>query len=108
MVDEGVAGNAGFGLVGFGESAVDNHHFAVGFDGLLALQRPHWHVTVDDVAVLTFHSKLVEDVVAHFFVVAQNLVVAFHFFAGLLIIDEIVFEGSHFVLVEHGRVGAAP
>ena len=49
VIDEGVACYAGRVVVCLGESAIDDHEHAVGFDGVLALAGMDRHVAVDDV-----------------------------------------------------------
>ena len=108
MINQGIAGNARLVVVGLGETAVDDHQLTICLDRILALQGAHWHVTIDDVAVLAVKSEGIHDVVYHLFVVAQLEVVAFLLLMGLLVGDEIALEGSHLALVEEWTVRAAP
>ena len=48
VVDERVARDARFLLVGFAETSVDHEPSAVGADGCLALDRTYRHVAVDN------------------------------------------------------------
>lgn len=77
VVDECVACDAGCGVVGFGESSVDDHESSVGLDGVFALGCMYGYVSVDDVSVVALDFKGVEYVVADVLVVAELEVVAF-------------------------------
>ena len=105
---QGVAGDAGFGLVGFRETAIDYHHFSIGFDRAFSLYGLHGHMSVDNVPVLTGDAKLIEQHVAHGFVVAQSVVISLHLLVGGFILEEVALKCSHLVLVESGRILAAP
>lgn len=60
-------------------------------------------MSVDDVAVFSFHSEFIQNHVADIFTVAQGVIIAFHFFMSFLVGQEITFEGSHFTLIEGGE-----
>ena len=77
--DEGVAGDAGGVVVGFGEAAVDDHEAAVGLDGTLSTCHAYGDMAVDDMTVLTFDTEGVEDAVTVFGIVAQKIVVTLSF-----------------------------
>ena len=108
MVDQRVARDARFGLVGFRESPVYHHQFAVRLDGFFAFYRFYGHMSVDDVTVLAFNAEFVQYHVADVFAVAQLVIIAFCFHVGFLVADEIPLEGCHLVFVEGGRVFSAP
>ena len=78
--DEGVAGDAGGVVVGFGEAAVDDHEAAVGLDGTLSTCHAYGNMAVDNMTVLTFDTEGVEDAVTDFGIVAQKIVVTLSFF----------------------------
>ena len=92
MIYERISGYARSGMVGLGESAVDYEQLAVGAHRTLSLRRPHRHVAVDDMAVLTLHSERVEDTVDHRLVVAQLIVVALLLGVGRGVLDEVALE----------------
>ena len=108
VVDEGVAGDARLMVVGLGETAVDHHKASASLDGVLTFRGVDGHVTIDDVTVHTFHFEGVEDTVADLCGVTQLKVVALFFLIGLLVAEEIAFEGSHLRFVEEWGVLAAP
>ncbi len=108
VVDEGVAGDAGLVVVGFRETAVDDHQPSACLDGVLALGGVDGHVAVDDVAVVAFHLEGVEDAVADLGGVAKLEVVALLFLVGLLVFEEIALEGGHLGLVEQWGILTAP
>ena len=80
--DEGVAGDAGGVVVGFGEAAVDDHEATVGLDGTLAAGHAYGDMAVDDVTVLALDTEGVEDAVTDFGIVAKEVVVTLAFFVG--------------------------
>ena len=65
-------------------------------------------MSVDDVAVFSFHSEFIQNHVADIFTVAQGVIIAFHFFVRFLVGQEITLEGSHLTLIEGRRVLSAP
>lgn len=108
VVHEGVASNASSGLVGLGETAVDDQEAAVGLHGILALEGLHGDVAVDDVAVVTLDAELAEQEVYGAVLVAQGVVVALGFLHHGLVLEEVALEGGHAVFVEGGGILAAP
>ena len=95
-------------MIGLGEAAVDDHQFAVGFDGCLSAPYAYRDVAIDDVAVLPRDPERIENHVADFLVVPQSVIIPFLFGMGGFVLQEIAFESSHFGFVEQGRVHAAP
>ena len=65
-------------------------------------------MSVDNVPVLTGDAKLIEQHVAHGFVVAQSVVISLHLLVGGFILEEVALKCSHLVLVESRRILAAP
>ena len=57
-------------------------------------------MTVDDVTVIALYPKLIEYVVAHLGIVAQDVVPALRLFLYLLIIEQIAFESRHLRLTK--------
>ena len=108
VVNERIACNARLIVISLGETAVDNHQFAISFDGVLTFGNMDGYVTIDDMAIRSFDTEGVEDAVANLFVVAQAEVVAFLLLIGGLVRQEVTFEGGHLRLVEEGRILAAP
>ncbi len=105
---QGVARYSGRIMICLGEAAVDDHQFAIGFDGCLSASHAYRDVAVDDVAVLPRDTERIENHVADFLVVPQSVVVPFLFGMGGFVLQEIAFESSHFGFVEQGGVHAAP
>ena len=77
VVDECIAGDACFLLVGLAEPAVYDEPFAVGTDRCLAFDRPDGHMTVDDAAGLRIQTEFLEDVPADLLIVRQREISAF-------------------------------
>ena len=67
VIYEGVTGDACLVVIGFGESAVDDHQSASGLDGILTLRGVDGYVTIDDMTDLAFDSESIEDAVATFY-----------------------------------------
>ena len=95
VIDQGVASDTCFVVIGLAEAAIDHHEFATSLDGILATTSMNGHVTIDDVACLAFYAKGIENAVAHLSAVAQLEVVALLLLKGLLISKEIALEGGH-------------
>ena len=108
VVNERIACNARFIMISLGEATVDDHQFAIGLDGVLALDNMDGYVTIDDMAVGPFDTKGIKDAVANLFVVAQAEIVAFLLLIGGLVRQEVTFESGHLRFVEEGRILAAP
>ena len=95
MIDQGVARNTRLAMIRLGESSIDDHQFAIGFDGVLTFGGMDGNVAVDDVAVGACHTECIKDAVAYFFGVAQLEIVAFLLFIGLAVSKEITLKRSH-------------
>ena len=108
VIDQRVAGDAGRLVIGFGETAVDDHQFAIGADRTLALLCAHGDMTVDNMALCSFDLELVKNHVADLLILPEFVVISFFLFVGFGIFDEIAFESGHPALVEERRVGSAP
>lgn len=108
MIHERIAGDSGGVVISLCKPTVDHHQLAVGLHRVLPFPHFHRHVAVDDMAVGTFHSEFVEDHVADVLPVAEHIIIALHFRMGRLVGDEIALESGHGMLVEEGRIGAAP
>ena len=108
VVDEGVAGDAGGGLVGFAEAAVDDDELAAALDGTLALLGFDGDVAVDDVAVGAFQAKFLEEHIAHGRVLVIGVVGVLGLGPGALVLDEPALEGGHPVPAEDGAVASGP
>ena len=63
VVDEGVAGNAGFLMIWLREATVNDHEFAVSFYGILAVAYVYGYVAVDDVAIVAYYVEGIKDIV---------------------------------------------
>ena len=61
---QGIARDAGGGLVGLAEAAVDDQQLAAALDGAFALLGLHRHMAVDDMAVGTFQAEFLQQHVA--------------------------------------------
>lgn len=70
VVDEGVAGNAGFLMVWLRETTINDHEFAVSFYGILAVAYVYGYVAVDDVAIVAYYVEGIKDIVYYLLVVA--------------------------------------
>ena len=105
---QGVARYSGRIMIGLGEAAVDDHQFAVGFDGCLSAPYAYRDVAVDDVAVLSRDSERIENHIARLSrrpsICSSTLSLRYGWFCP----QKIAFESSHFGFVEQGRVHAAP
>lgn len=102
VVNQRVACDACLLMVSLGESAIDHHQFAVSLDRILTLGGMDWHMAVDDMTVRSCDAEGIEYAVADDLVVAELEVVAFLFFIGGLVDEEIALKGCHLRLVEQG------
>ena len=77
VVDECIAGDARFLLVGLTEPAVYDEPFAVRTDRCLSFDSTDGHMTVDDATCLRIQTELLKDVPADLLVVCQREISAF-------------------------------
>ena len=100
--DERIAGDAGGGVVGLGESAVDDETDAFGTDGRLALVGAYGHMTVDDMGAVLVEAEFAEDGLANLLAVGEFEEGTLLLLVEVLVADEVTLEGGHLVLVEEG------
>ena len=106
--DQGVPGDAGGGLVGLAEAAVDDNELAAGLEGALPLLGLDGDVAVDDVAVGPGQAEFGQHPVAHGGVVVVGVVGVFGLGPGCFVGHEPPLEGGHAVPAEDRGVAPAP
>ena len=102
VVYQRITGNTCLGLIGLGEAAVNHHEFAVGLDGVLALDGLDGHMAVDNVTMLTFNTELVKNHIDNLGIITHCVIGTFNLLVGFLVGNEIALESSHLALVECG------
>ena len=108
VVDQGVARDAGGGLVGPAEAAVNDNQLAAALDGAFALAHLHGNVTVDDVAVLALEAEFHQEPVTDPAILIVGVVGVFRLRPGSLVRDKPPLEGGHPISAENGAVPARP
>ena len=84
IVDQGIAGDAGGGLVGPAEAAVDDQQLAAALDGAFALLGLYGDMTVDDMAVFAFQPEFLQNPVADCGILVVGVVGILGFCPGFL------------------------
>ena len=105
---QGVARDAGDGLVGLGHAAVDDDQLARHLDGALALADFHGDVAVDDDGLGVGDAELLQHAVTGLRVVGQGEIGVGVLLVQLLVLDKVALEGGHLVFAEQRRLAAAP
>ena len=108
VVDQGVAGDAGGGLVGFTETAVDDQQLAAALDGAFALADLHGNMAVDDVAVLPFQAEFLQQHIAYSRILIIGVIGVLGFCPGAFVLNEPALQGGHPVTAEDRAVAARP
>ena len=80
-----VSGNAGLGMVGLRETAVDYHQFASCFYRIFAAGCMYRYMSVDNMAVAASDVKGIQDAVAYVFIVAKFEIIAFFLLVCVLV-----------------------
>ena len=101
--DQRVAGDAGGGLVGLREAAVDGEHAAAALHRILAVLHLHRHVPAHDARRLGVHAEVLEDAGHHALVVQVGVERVLDLLARLLLGDQVQLERGHLALGEQGR-----
>ena len=96
VINKSIACNTCGVMIGFGETTIDYHEFAPGFDGRLTIGSAHGHMTVDDMTVLACDAERVKDHVSNIGTVAQLIIVSFFFAMSGTVSEEISLKGGHF------------
>src|SRR5574344_527997 len=108
VVNQRITGDTSLLMIRLTEATINHHQFTVGLDGILTAGGMYRHMSIDDVAVRTFHAERIHDGITDGFIVAQTEIGAFLLLEGVLVGEEIAFEGGHLALVKQRRVFAAP
>ncbi len=101
IVDQRVAGDAGFRLVCPGKSSVDDQQFASALDRGLPRLRLHRNMAVDDVTLLPAESELRQDGVYHILPLQQTIVRILRLLMSNGILHKIALKGRHLGLAEN-------
>ena len=65
MVHQRITGNTCFRVISLGKAAVDDQQFPVRLNRILSLDGTYRHMTIDDVAMYTRHSELIQQPVTY-------------------------------------------
>ena len=63
MINEGIASNARLVVIGFRETAIDDHQSTASLDGVLAFGGMNGNVSIDDMTVQAFYLESIEDAI---------------------------------------------
>ena len=106
--NERIAGDAGAGVVGLRDAAIDDEELAVRLDRGLATLRFHRHMTIYHMAHLRIHTKFRKDPVDIALFLREFIVDVKLLHMGIRILDEAVLEGRHLILSEERGAWTAP
>ena len=68
IVDQGISCDSRFLLIGLGKASVDHQYLTAAFNGIFTIFRFYWHMSVDNVTVLSLKSKFSENHIRCFFI----------------------------------------
>ena len=103
-----VARDAGFFVVGVAEPAVNDDEPAAALHRVFALDGPHRHMAVDDVAALALQPELPQNFFHDEGVVVQAVIGVLHLGVGALVGNVQPLEGGHGAAAEDGGFRPAP
>src|SRR5699024_7726867 len=95
VVHQRVARNAGAAVVGPAEPAVNDDDLAAALDRAFALDRPHRHLAVDDVAALAGQAELPQDAVSGPGALDMAVIGVFHLGVGGFVGNVQPLKGGH-------------
>ena len=98
--NERIAGDAGAGVVGLRDAAIDDEELAVCLNRRLATLRFHRHMPIDHMAHLRIHTEFREDPVDIALFLREFIVDVKLLHMCIRILDEAVLEGRHLILSE--------
>ena len=108
VVNQGVAGNSGSGLIGFAEATVDNDQFSSAFDWAFSLFCLYRHMPVDDMAMWAFQAEFFQNHVTDCGILIKRIIGIFGFCPCALIFDQSPLKGCHPVSAENRAVAPCP
>ena len=101
--DQGITCNSGCGLVGTGETSVNDEELTAALDRGFTLFLLDRNMTVDNMSHIRRKVELLKNLIHDGLIVVQAIVRSLRLFMCSLILDEITLEGGHTLLAEERR-----
>ena len=108
MIDQGITGNACLRVVRTREAAINHQHLPIGLDRILTLHGAYRHMAVDDMAMSSLHTKLIQDLITNLLLRPQRIVGTLLLLVRLRIGNEETLERSHLALIEQRGIRTTP